>query len=270
MASSNVSTAVPGIRKQGSKVVMINGTPIIVNPPMVSVPLGKDRKGEEQILDLACCRHIFVASPNPARKDKMIEFIMQSAIKNAGSNGVKFLASSFTSSKLRSHDGKPYMVNPVIGSEYGAIRVLDYLYDENTRRQKLFRSKHADWLMGYNDMVGPSEKIPYLIYVVDEISGLMRKHRADLCRKVSQIALSSRFTGVFLLFGTSDICPEVIREDFMKAFHKRIVFRVDDASQSKLLIGSEGAEHLGRDRIFLFDPDYLTPDRIKLSDQILR
>ena len=56
----------------------------------------------------------------------------------------------------------------------------------------------------------------------------------------------------------------MVRKSLIKSFTKRIVFRLDNEEQSKLLLGQEGAEKLGEDKIYLYEPLREKPKKIKL------
>ena len=245
------------------KVIVQGGRPIFVHDPILSVPIGKDRNGIDQVLDLACCRNIFIAGDNQKDKYNMLHRIVSSMIKEHGTDEVRFIFASFENSKLRDYSEDPHLVVPIIESQSTALRVLDYLYDEDTRRSQLFRSKKQDWIIGYNEIVTKSEKLPFLIYVMDEIAPMMQSFKADFCRKVQQISVLSRFSGVFPLFATSEINSDVVRENFIKCFPKRIIFRTKDVFQSQLVLGCDGAEKLGSDKLFLLEPTVDKPKKIK-------
>lgn len=246
------------------RLVSIGGRPVYVNDPIIPIRLGVDRKGIEQVLDLGCCRNIFIASPDFSKKEGMLDRILKGIVEKMDPGQVKFLFSSFDKSILRNYGGGPRMIVPIISSEWGAVRALDYLYDENTRRYQLFKKTKTDWIVGYNDSASPADKLPFLIYVIDEVAPLMKNWRAEFCRKVHQVALSSRFTGVLLLFATSEITTEVARESLISSFPKRIIFRMENEEQSRMVMGTEGAEKLGDDKIFLREQQKDKPKKIKL------
>lgn len=248
------------------QLVMVGGSPAYLNDPIIPVELGVDRNGVKQVLDLGCCRNIFIASPDFSKKEGMLDRILKSVVDKLYPSQVKFLFSSFDKSILRNFGGDSRMIVPIISSEWEAVRALDYLYDENIRRCQLFEKTKSGWIVGYNKYrAGVTDKLPYLIYVIDEVAPLMKDFKADFCRKVHQFAVSEdRNTGVFLLFATSEISSEVVRKSLIKSFTKRIVFRLDNEEQSKLLLGQEGAEKLGEDKIYLYEPLREKPKKIKL------
>ena len=246
------------------RLVSIGGRPFYVNDPIIPVRLGVDRNGIEQVLDLGCCRNIFIASPDFSKKEGMLDRILKGVVDKMYPSQVKFLFSSFDKSILRNFGGGPRMIVPIISSEWEAVRALDYLYDENTRRYQLFKKAKADWIVGYNNSKSTMDKLPFLIYVIDEVAPLMKNWRAEFCRKVHQVAMSSRFTGVLLLFATSEITSEVVRESLISSFPKRIIFRMENEEQSRMIMGTDGAEKLGDDKIFLLEPPKDKPKKIKL------
>ena len=266
--SNTVANAVTASVSNGH-VVFKSGRPIIVNKPFIPVKLGMDQKGQEQILDIACCRNIFIASNNQSEKDKILSLILTSLINHTKADAVKIIISTFDNrSEAGKYSSDSHMLLPGIVSEKAALRVLDYLYDENIRRSNMFKDNHQKWLIGYNEMVPEPKRLPFLIYVIDEVSGLMKSSRADFCRKVRQVTESSHFSGVMLIFATNDVSSETIRPSFIECFPKRIAFRMLDANQSNLVLGRSGAERLGPEKIFLREKTSgdVKCTRIKLTD----
>ena len=241
----------------------INGH-VVVMPPELPVQLGNSRNGVLQVLDLACCRNILVASTNNADIDYMLDLMIRSASDHKKKESLQFIFSSFRESPLKNPAFATHLHVPVIESEQAALRVLDYLYDENVRRFQLFNTKKAQWIIGFNECVSERERLPYLIYFIDEFSGLVKKRKADFCRKIRQVTTASKFTGVFLVFATKEVSQEVVSPEITRAFQKKIVFRMKDSAQSRLLLGCEGAEKLGPDKIFLLEPKE-KPKKIKLE-----
>ena len=73
------------------QLVMVGGSPAYLNDPIIPVELGVDRNGVEQVLDLGCCRNIFVASPVFSNKEKMLDRILQEVVAHMYPNQVKFM-----------------------------------------------------------------------------------------------------------------------------------------------------------------------------------
>ena len=232
----------------------VNGRPVIINDSIVPVPLGESIKRVPQVLDLACCRNIFIASSMESDKLALLEHIADTLTRTQKPGNVKFLFASFGNPGLKDYSDNPNKLVPPIASEETVLKALDYLYDENMRRKQAFAEEKEHWIIGYNDKVGEDRRFPFIFFIIDEVAGLMKSVRADFCRKVSQIALTSRFTGVMMIFATSEVSDEVARPALLNCFPKKAVFRLGDAFQSNLVLGFEGAEKLGQDELLLFEP----------------
>ena len=224
-----------------------------LSSPIIPVPFGTSRKGGSRVLDIGRGRNIFIASSYLSDKEAMLDWILKAVLEHSRFEPVKFIFSSFYSSVLRKYEDNPHLLVPVIRSEKEALRVLDYVYDENTRRQQLFAKTKTNWIIDYNDRPSFSDQLPFIIYVIDEVACLMKSFKADFCRKVHQVAMAGRFTGVFLLFATSEVTSEVVREPLVKSFPTRIACRMNSAWQSKLVLGDEGAENLEVDQCLLHE-----------------
>lgn len=235
-----------------------------VSSPIIPVPFGTGRKGVDRILDVGRGRNIFIASSSLSDKEAMIDWILKAVLEHSKFEPVKFLFSSFYSSVLRKYEKEPHLLVPVIRSEREALRALDYIYDENSRRQQLFAKTKTNWIIDYNDRPGFSDQLPFIIYVIDEVAPLMKDFKADFCRKVQQVAMAGRFTGVFLLFATSEVTSEVVRESLVKSFPTRIACRMERVWQNKLVLGYESEVNLKEGQCLLRESHDDEPKRIKL------
>lgn len=224
-----------------------------INSPVIPVTLGVDAKGIEQTLDFACGRNTLIAGNKESDRNSMLEHIVVSVTQNKISSDVKIILVSLGNSRLREFSNNPHVLLPTIESEDTALKVLDYLYDENVRRYELFAKKPEGWILGYNKKVGLKKRIPFLICIIDDIAGLINHKRTEFKRKVHQLSGFSWRTGVMLVFATSDVSSGSISELFLSSFTRRISFRLQDANQSRVILGSEGAEKLGKDELVLFE-----------------
>ena len=224
-----------------------------INSPVIPVTLGVDAKGIEQTLDFACGRNTFIAGNKESDRNSMLEHIVGSVTQNKIASDVKMILVSLGNSRLREFSNNPHVLLPTIESEDTALKVLDYLYDENVRRYELIAKKTDEWILGYNKKVGPKKRVPFLICIIDDVAGLINHKRTEFKRKIYQLSGFSWRTGVMLVFATSDVSSESISEQFISSFTRRISFRLQDANQSRLFLESEGAETLGKDDLFLFE-----------------
>jgi S-DNA-T family DNA segregation ATPase FtsK/SpoIIIE len=125
------------------------------------------------------------------------------------------------------------------------------------RRYELFAHTGVRNISGFNDLAMKhkrySDKLPFMVIVIDELADLMMMSPADVEEAICRIAQKARACGIHLIVATQRPSVDVITGLIKANIPTRIAFSVSSQIDSRTIIDIAGAEKLlGRgDMLFL-------------------
>ena len=218
----------------------------------IPVCLGTGADGKELTIDLTETPNLLVAGKCPA-KDALIEKLIGSVIKSGSSGDVRLIVSNLGEHSLEKFETDPHMLAFILKRYTPTIVVFGYLCDEIDRRLSLFAGVRARNISMYNEMAPElsetAGRLPYLVYVIDDISGLMQTQRTSVNRYVKRISAISRYVGIHLVLGAEIVHPSVVTGTIISNFPSQICFRTENRNQSRMILDHDGAETIGDDEL---------------------
>ena len=117
---------------------------------------------------------------------------------------------------------------------------------------------------GYNRNDAVTERLPYLVIIVDELNQLMMTAAEVVETSVCRLAQLSRATGIHLIVATQRPSVDVVTGLIKANFPTRISFTVPSLMDSRTILDVGGAEKLlGMGDMLYLPSDVATPKRLR-------
>ena len=214
----------------------------------VPVVLGKDIEGRIQVMDLVKTPHLLIAGSTGAGKSVCINNMILSILYKRNPNDVKMILIDPKIVELKLYNDIPHLLTPVITEPKRAMQSLQYALCEMERRYALLDSLGVRDISSYNKRIEErkiaTEKLPYLVIVIDEFADLMATTGKQLEGVLARLAAMSRAVGIHLVLATQRPSIDVITGLIKANIPSRIAFMVASKTDSRIIIDQVGAEKL--------------------------
>jgi S-DNA-T family DNA segregation ATPase FtsK/SpoIIIE len=224
--------------------------------PLTAV-LGLDISGQPIVTDLQKMPHGLIAGATGSGKSVCINSILISLLYKSRPDELKLLLIDPKMVELAPYNHIAHLVSPVITDVKAATVALKWAVEEMERRYELFAHAGVRDIHRFNDRAEKSrsfsDKLPYIVIVIDELADLMMMSPADVEEAICRIAQKARACGIHLIIATQRPSVDVITGLIKANVPTRIAFSVSSQVDSRTIIDTGGAERLlGRgDMLFL-------------------
>ncbi|OWZ84313.1 cell division protein FtsK [Natranaerobius trueperi] len=224
----------------------------------LSIAIGKDIAGEPVVADLAKMPHLLIAGATGSGKSVSINSLIASFLFKAKPDEVKLLLIDPKVVELKSFDGLPHLLAPVVTNPKNAASTLKNIVTEMENRYQLFAETGVRDISRYNATEKPDDtypdKLPYIVVIIDELADLMMVAPTEVEDSIFRLAQMSRAAGIHLVLATQRPSVDVITGVIKSNITSRIAFSVTSQSDSRTILDMGGAEKLLGQGDMLFTP----------------
>ncbi|RHW40847.1 DNA translocase FtsK [Neobacillus notoginsengisoli] len=253
-----IGIEVPNPKSRPVLISEIIGTPLFMESasPLTAV-LGLDISGKPIVTDLKKMPHGLIAGATGSGKSVCINSILVSLLYKASPDDLKLLLIDPKMVELAPYNRIPHLVSPVITDVKAATAALKWAVEEMEKRYELFAHAGVRDINRFNELAMEtkrySDKLPFLVIIIDELADLMMMAPADVEEAICRIAQKARACGIHLIIATQRPSVDVITGLIKANVPTRIAFSVSSQVDSRTIIDISGAERLlGRgDMLFL-------------------
>jgi len=222
----------------------------------------RDVAGATIVLDLGAMPHLLVAGQTGSGKSVNISSILCSLLLNATPDDVRLLIGDLKRVDFTAFGDVPHLVAPVMTDAEKILNALFWVVGEMDRRYRLFARTSSRNIGQYNEKHTGSDRIPYVVFVIDELADLMLQAPIQVEKQITRVAQLARATGIHLVLGTQRPSVDVITGLIKANIPARIAFATASAVDSRTIIDMTGAEKLlGRGDMLVLRPDLAKPIR---------
>ncbi|HFI0563683.1 TPA: DNA translocase FtsK [Streptococcus suis] len=229
---------------------------------LLEIPLGKAVNGSVRSFDLTKMPHLLVAGSTGSGKSVAVNGIVSSILMKAGPDQVKFMMIDPKMVELSVYNDIPHLLIPVVTNPRKAARALQKVVDEMEKRYELFSHIGVRNLEGYNAKVeefnSRSEEkqipLPLIVVIVDELADLMMVASKEVEDAIIRLGQKARAAGIHMILATQRPSVDVISGLIKANVPSRVAFAVASGTDSRTILGENGAEKLLGRGDMLFHP----------------
>lgn len=243
------------------------------NPKLspVAFCLGKDISGKVYFCDIKSAPHILIAGATNSGKSVGIHIMLTSIIYKSSPEEVRLILVDPKRVEFNVYSGLPHLLlKDIISDVEHTLKALDWCIEEMERRYALFQQADSRRnIIEFNEYVqktGKFEKLPYIVFVIDELADLMSSpgQKKSLENRIVRLAQKSRASGIHLVFATQRPSADVVTGVIKANLPTRIVFSVSSYVDSNVALTRGGAEKLlGRGDMYYKPVDRPEPIRMQ-------
>ncbi|MDD5032116.1 MAG: DNA translocase FtsK 4TM domain-containing protein [Patescibacteria group bacterium] len=241
----------------------------------LTVALGKDVSGKSWVYDIGKMPHLLVAGATGSGKSVCLNSIIVSLLYQNNPEDLRFILVDPKRVELPIYNSIPHLLTPVITNVSKTINALKWCLNEMDQRFETLSQTHKRNIQAYNENLKPGqEKMPYIVFIIDELADLMVAAGRDIEGGVIRLAQMARAVGIHLVLATQRPSVDVITGLIKANMPTRIAFSVASGVDSKTILDSLGAEKLlGQGDMLFITAEISKPKRLQgafVSDQEIK
>ena len=242
---------------------MLQDTDLSQDPHPLAVPMGLDVSGKPISGNLGKMPHVLVAGTTGSGKSVLLNAWICNFLFRTTPEDLRLILVDPKRVELTQYNGIPHLLTEVIVDPEKIISALKWTVGEMNNRYKTFATVGARNLESYNSRDGV-EKMPYIVFVIDELSDLMMVAAREAEEYITRIAQMARATGIHLVLATQRPSVNVITGLMKANIPSRIAFNVPSLTDSRVVLDMPGAEKLvGKGDMLYLPADQAKPRRIQ-------
>ncbi len=242
----------------------------LVSKTRMALALGKGAGGEAIAADLTRMPHLLIAGATGSGKTVCLNTVICCLMMHNTPNDVRFILIDPKRVELTQYNSIPHLATSVIVDTAKALSALRWLLQEMDQRYQKLAAAGARHIEGYNKNKSGSEKLPYLVLIIDELADLMMSGFDEVETNLCRLAQLARATGIHLVVATQRPSVDVVTGLIKANFPTRISFAVTSQVDSRTILDGAGAEKLlGRGDMLFMPTEAAKPKRLQgcfLSD----
>lgn len=214
--------------------------------------MGKLATGGDLVVDLAEMPHLLVAGGTGSGKSVALNDMLVGLLMCRKPDQVRLIMVDPKRVEFTAYDNLPHLLSPVVVEPKRVIFSLRWAVVEMNRRYELLQRYGVRNIADYNRRVeapmpnreNPSQKLPYIVIVIDELADLMLDVKSDIEPPITSLTQKARAAGLHLIIATQRPTTNVITGTIKANIPGRMALRVTQGNDSRTILDETGAERL--------------------------
>ena len=245
-------------------IIEANNFQKLLTKTKLAIALGKGAGGEAIADNLAKMPHLLIAGSTGSGKTVCLNAIICCILMCNTPYDVKLILIDPKRVEMTQFNSMPHLAAPVIVDTDKALSTMRWLNQEMDNRYKKLQAVGARNIEGYNKDRTGSDRMHYLVLVIDELADLMMAGFDEVETILCRLAQLARAVGIHLIVATQRPSVDVITGLIKANFPTRISFAVTSQVDSRTILDAVGAEKLlGRGDMLYAPPDAVKPKRLQ-------
>lgn len=248
------------------------------------IALGKDATGVPIVANMKKMTHALIAGSTNSGKSVCINTIIVSMLYKMTPDDLRLILIDPKMVELQVYNSIPHMLIPVVSDVKKASAALKWLVSEMMHRYEIFQKAGVRNIDGFNakilkdkeqmkraeedfaemspeerqamamasaevsensnDFDMPTEKLPYIVCIIDELADLMNVVGKEVEIYIARITQLARAAGIHMIIATQRPDVKVITGLIKNNLPTRIAFKVTSQIDSRTILDRKGAETL--------------------------
>lgn len=242
---------------------------------VLPMAVGKSIDGSPIVTDLSRMPHLLVAGTTGSGKSVGINAMILSLLYRHTPETCRFIMIDPKMLELSVYNGIPHLLTPVVTDPQKAVLALNWAVREMEERYKRMSELGVRNMAAYNVRLAeaasqnkPTDRVvktgfdpetgepvyenrsvahmpmSYIVVVIDEMADLMMTAGKEIEAAIQRLAQMARAAGIHLITATQRPSVDVITGTVKANLPTRISFKVTTATDSRTILGQQGAEQL--------------------------
>ena len=208
----------------------------------LTIPVGVTNEDTLKVLDLAKAPHILYAGATGSGKSVGLNAGIATLMKRNDPSNLRFTMIDPKRVELADYRASAF-VDAVITDMDEAAEALEEVLKLMERRYREFETAGVKNISSYNDRF-PNKPMAYHVLVVDELADLMDTHADTVFPILVRLGQLARAAGIHMMLATQRPAADTTPKKLVSNIPTRIGFMTQSAVESRIILGSKGAEDL--------------------------
>jgi DNA segregation ATPase FtsK/SpoIIIE-like protein len=234
----------------------------IKSRPPLMMALAKDLNNRPVLADLGKMPHLLVAGQTGSGKSVCLNAIIVSLLYRLTPDQLRIILIDPKMVEFGTYEGLPHLLTPVVNEITDAINALRWSVQVMRDRYRKLKGAKARNIIAYNHAVKPSERMPFIVIIIDEMADLMAQEGYEIEACITSLTQLARAVGIHLVLATQRPSVKIITGNIKANIPARIALNVASYNDSRTILDYKGAESLLGNGDMLYKPiDEDTPIR---------
>ncbi len=237
--------------------------------------LGKNITGNVCVADLSEAPHLLIAGTTGSGKSGCMNLLIQSMLLRFTPDELRLIMVDPKLLEFAPYEHLPHLASPIINDVAQVATVLQWACLEMDKRYRQMKAAGVRKLDEFNSRPPEAEEIldvdgdpvparlPYLVIIIDELADITLQVKKDVDVLLGRLGGKARAAGIHMIVATQRPSTDVITGVIKSNFPFRIALRATDSTNSRIILGTIGAENLLGKGDMLFSTGAAEPERIQ-------